>query len=57
MLYQITEFFTHLLWKRNTEVLLQDIVHTTLTGLAVNSDNIGLISSSHIHRINRQIRN
>ena len=57
MLYQITEFFTHLLWKRNTEVLLQDIVHTTLTGLAVNSDNIGLISSSHIHRINWQIRN
>ena len=56
-LYKVSYFLTHLLWKVDTIALFQDVVHAALTRLAVDTDNIRIILSSHILRIDRQIRN
>ena len=56
ILYHISDFFSHLLRYCISEVLFQNICYTALAGLAVDSDNIRLVFSSHILRIDRQIR-
>ena len=55
-LHQVTNLFLHLIRQCNTKIMLKDIGNTTLSGLAVNTDNIRFILSSNILRIDRQIR-
>src|SRR5699024_7525075 len=54
---KISDLFLHLLREADSEALLQDIVHAALSGLAVDSDDVGVISSSNILRIDRKVRN
>ena len=56
MFYQIADFLTHFLWQRNAKVLFQNVVYATFTGLAVDTDNVRIVSSAHIHWVNRKIR-
>ena len=55
--HQISHFLAHLLRKVDPMTLLQDIVDAALTGLAVDTDHIRIVSSSHILRIDRKVRN
>ena len=54
---KISDFFPHFFRKADAETLLQDIVYTAFSGLAVDTDNVGIVSSSHILRIDRKIGN
>ena len=57
MLDQISDLLPHFIGKRDAEILLQDIVNTSLAGLAVDPDYVRIIGSAHIYRIHRQIGN
>ena len=52
----ITHSLPHFRWKIQTILGFQDIAYAAFSGLAVNTDNICIIITSHICRINRQIR-
>ena len=56
ILRNIAHRLTHLLRKLQAIVLLKDITHTALAGLAVDPDDIRVVGSSDIGRIDRQIR-
>ena len=53
----ISHCLTHFRRKVKTEFGLKDISYAAFTGLAVDADNICVIISSHICRIDRKIRN
>ena len=55
LFYRISNLFTHFLRNGNSKVLFQNIVDTAFTRLAVDTNNIRIIGSAHIHRVNRQI--
>ena len=57
LFHGVTNLFTHGSRKRNAEVLFQNVVDAAFTGLAVDTDHIGIISSSYILWIDRQIWN
>ena len=57
LLYSVSDFFTHCNRHRDGEILFQNITDSTLSRLAVDTDNITVVSSSHIHRINWKIWN
>ena len=57
LFHRVADLLAHLLRDRKREVLLQDIADSTLSGLAVDTDNIRVVRSSDINRINRQIWN
>ena len=57
LLYGISNFLSHCNRHRNRKVLFQNITDSSLSGLAVDTDNIAVVSSSHIHWINRKIWN
>ena len=53
----IAEMFTHFSWQMITITLLKQITYTTLARLGIYSDNICIICSSDILRIDGNIRN
>ncbi len=55
VLDHVADFLSHLLWNGISEVLFQDICDAALAGLAVYPDDIGLVFSSHILRIDEQV--
>ena len=57
ILHQIPHFLPHLLGQADTETLLQYVVYAALSGLAVDPDHVRIISSAHVLRIDRKVRN
>ena len=54
-LHKIAYLLLHLIRNGNTEVLLKDVGYTALTRLAVDTDDIRLVLSSDVHRVDRKI--
>ena len=57
LFHSVTNFLAHLLRHGNRKVLFQYVTDSTLTGLAVDTDNIGIVRSANIHRIDWKIWN
>ena len=56
-LHKIADLFTHRLRQCDTEVLLESVVYAALSGLRVDADDIGVIGTADILRIDGQVRN
>ena len=53
--YQVAKFLFHHIRQRNTEALFQNIAYAAFPGLAVDTDNIRIVGTAHIFRIDWQI--
>ena len=54
--YHVADFFTHFFRNADAKVLLQNVAYTAFSWLAVDTDNIFIVSSSDVLRIDWQIR-
>ena len=53
---KIAEIFPHFLWHADTVIVFHDETYATFAGLAVDADDISLVLTAHIFRINEQVR-
>ena len=56
LFHHVSDLFPHRLWEGYAKILLQYIIHTALTRLAVDADYIRIIRASDILRIDWKIR-
>ena len=54
---RVSNSLAHLGRKHVTKIMLEQISYAALAGLRIDADNVGLVFSSNVLRIDRKIRN